>query len=173
MSTLISAIGWIHVAASSFSMLIGAIILFRTKGTMSHRRQGRWYFYAMIVTNVTALMIYRTDVFFFPHWLAVATLAIIAVGYWAITAKSIRSWLTVHLTCMIVSYYMLAGGAVNEAFLRIAALKPYGFDNETAMPHPTVGIAHSVVMLAFIILLMVCLRRQASTQKYGEDARRL
>ena len=158
MSALVSAIGWIHFAASSFSMLIGAIILFRTKGTVSHRRQGRWYVYAMLVTNVTALMIYRTSVFFFPHWLAIATLAVIAVGYWAVTAKSIRGWLPVHLTCMIVSYYMLAGGAVNEAFLHIAVLKLYGFPSGTQ--HPVVGVVHSVVMLAFIILLMVFLLRR-------------
>ena len=28
--------------------------------------------------------------------------------------RSIRRWLSVHMTCMVVSYYMLVGGAINE-----------------------------------------------------------
>ncbi len=111
----------------------------------------------MLVTNVTALGIYRTGVFFFPHWLAVVTLAVIAVGYWAVSMRSIRRWLLVHITCMTVSYYMLVGGAVNEAFLRIDVLQPY---YPQGMPSPVFGMVHSVVGVGFVVLLVALLRRQ-------------
>lgn len=111
----------------------------------------------MLVTNVTALGIYRDGVFFFPHWLAVVTLAVIAVGYWAVSARSIRRWLSVHITCMVVSYYMLVGGAINEVFLRIDVLQPY---YPEGMPSPVFRMVHSIAWLAFGILLVVLLRRR-------------
>ena len=154
---LVTVVAWVHVAASALSLCIGAVVLFRTKGTASHRRHGRLYVCAMLVTNVTALGIYRTGVFFFPHWLAVVTLAVIAVGYWAVSTRSIRRWLSVHITCMTVSYYMLVGGAVNEAFLRIDVLPPY---YPQGMPSPVFGMVHSVVGVGFVVLLVALLRRQ-------------
>ena len=154
---LIAIVSWIHIAASVLSLCIGAVVLFRAKGTGTHRRHGRWYMSAMLVTNVTALGIYRTGVVFFPHWLAVVTLAVIAVGYWAVSTRSIRRWLSVHMTCMVVSYYMLVGGAVNEAFLRIDVLQPY---YPEGMPSPVFRMMHSIVGLAFGILLVVLLRRR-------------
>ena len=154
---LIAIVSWIHIAASVLSLCIGAVVLFRAKGTATHRRYGRWYFSAMLVTNVTALLIYRAGVFFFPHWLAVVTLAVIAVGYWAVSTRSIRRWLSVHITCTVVSYYMLVGGAINEAFLRIDVLQPYFPEG---VPSPVFGMVHSIAQLAFGILLVVLLRRR-------------
>ena len=61
------------------------------------------------------------------------------------------------MTCMVVSYYMLVGGAVNEAFLRIDVLQPY---YPEGMPSPVFRMVHSIAWLAFGILLVVLLRRR-------------
>ena len=58
---------------------------------------------------------------------------------------------------MTVSYYMLVGGAVNEAFLRIDVLPPY---YPQGMPSPVFGMVHSVVGVGFVVLLVALLRRQ-------------
>ena len=57
-----------------------------------------------------------------------------------------RHWLSAHLGCMVLSYYLLIGGAMNEAFLRVTVLR-------VAVPNlnsPVVGVTHRIVMLGFI-----------------------
>ena len=167
-----SLVGWIHFTAASLSMLFGAVILFSAKGTASHLKQGRRYVCAMVVTNVTALMIYRNDSFFFPHWLAIATLVVVVTGYWVVSAKPILSRLPVHIACMVVSYYMLAGGAVNEAFLRIGSLKPYiePFPNPLGgTVHPVLGMVHSILILVFMIVLVVFVARRQKLLSRSSD----
>ena len=145
-----SPIGWVHVIASSVSLLVGALVLCGAKGTARHRKWGRWYFYAMLVTNLTALLIYQLGTFFFPHWLAIITLLTISIGYWAISTKAVQHWLPVHLTCMVVSYYMLWGGAVNEAFLHIASLRQLAEQTN----NQALGLAHFGVLLIFVVVLI-------------------
>lgn len=160
MTSLLSLIGLIHTAASLFSMIVGAVIIFGTKGTARHVQLGRRYFYAMLITNLTALTIYRGGVFFFPHWLAIVTLIALVLGYWVVRTKAIPSWLSVHISCMVSSYYMLAGGAVNEAFLRIEFLQPSLDPANGFFGNPVIGMVHGVVMLMFIVLLVVFLRQR-------------
>jgi hypothetical protein len=78
----------------------------------------------MLFTNLAALMIYQGGVFFSPHWLAIATPIALVLGYWAVRTKAIASWLSVHISCMVSSYYMLAGGAVNRLLLADRSHKP-------------------------------------------------
>ena len=60
-------------------------------------------------------------------------------------------WRYVHLIAMLLSAYNLFGGAVNEAFLRIAPLRAIAGDNLLASP--IVGMTHAVVMMAFMVLI--------------------
>ena len=147
----LSPISWVHVIASLVSLLLGGLLVGGRKGTASHRKRGKWYFYAMLVTNLTALLIYQFGSFFFPHWLAIITLVTVCIGYWAIATQAIRHWLAVHLTCMIVSYYMLWGATVNEAFLHIPSLRQLAEQAD----NPTLGLAHLGVMLVFVVILIV------------------
>ena len=151
MPDVLSPVGWVHVIASLVSLLLGGLLVCSQKGTASHRKRGKWYFYAMLVTNLTALLIYQFGSFFFPHWLAIITLVTVCIGYWAISTQAIRHWLAVHLTCMIVSYYMLWGATVNEAFLHIPSLRQLAEQAD----NPTLGLAHLGVMLVFVVILIV------------------
>jgi len=59
-------IGWAHLGASLLALAAGTLVLLRPKGTPVHKRRGRIYALSLLVTNVTALGIYRRGVFFFP-----------------------------------------------------------------------------------------------------------
>ena len=86
------------------------------KGSPRHRASGRMYACAYLALSLTSLGIYGQQRFWFPHWLALAGLAVLAVGYLAVRIKP-QGWRYVHLIAMLLSAYNLFGGAVNEAFL--------------------------------------------------------
>jgi hypothetical protein len=145
-----SFIGWIHTFASVAAMLAFVPVMLARKGSPRHRAWGRTYAIAYLVLCVTAFGVYSQQRFWFPHWLAVAGLAVLAVGYLAVRLKP-RGWRYVHLTAMLLSAYNLFGGAVNEAFLRIGALRAMA--GAEALNSPLVGMTHAVVMFVFLFLI--------------------
>jgi len=48
-------LGWVHLVASLAALAVGTLVLLRRKGTPVHKRRGRIYALALLVTNVTAL----------------------------------------------------------------------------------------------------------------------
>ena len=139
-----------HSVSASLSLIIGAMILFGVKGNLRHKNLGFWYFYLMLINNISALFIYNaTGKWFFPHSLAVATLSFLIPGYLISKVKKFRYWQGIHIFCMVISYYMLIGGAINEAFLHIKPLRPLILANS-----PVVGMVHFAAMLIFIALLI-------------------
>jgi uncharacterized membrane protein len=148
----LSALGWVHFLASLVAVAVGAAVLARPKGTAVHKARGRIYVTAMAATGVTALGIYRLGVFFFPHWLAVAALVITAAGLAAAHFKvPSAAWKHLHLTCMVASLYLLIGGAVNEAFLRVGFLRRLVPDLNSSL---AVGVTHLTVLLLFAALIV-------------------
>jgi uncharacterized membrane protein len=144
-------LGWVHFLASLAAMAAGAIVLMRPKGTALHKARGGIYVAAMVVTSLTALGIYRRGVFFFPHWLAVAALIITAAAIAAAHFKVPKAgWVHMHLTCMVTSYYLLVGGVVNEAFLRVNFLRRLVPDFNSSA---AVGMTQFAVMLLFAALI--------------------
>ena len=118
------------------------------------------YALALLVTSVTALGIYRRGIFFFPHWLAIAALIVTTVGVLAAHFKvPRRAWLHVHLTCLLTSLYLLVGGGVNEAFLRVDALHRLA----PTLNSQAVGLTHLTLQILFLTLIVylnaVVLRR--------------
>ncbi len=147
----LSWLGWIHAVACVGALATGALVLLGPKGTRRHRAGGLLYLIAMLVTNLTALGIYRNGVFFFPHWFAVAALTAIAVGFLCVRLRRPRAyWRNAHLTCMVASYYMLIGGGVNELFLRVHVFHAMAPD---VLNSPLVGMAHFANMSFFAILI--------------------
>jgi len=153
-------LGWVHLVASFAALAIGALVLLCPRGTPAHKRRGRVYAVALLVTNVTALGIYRRGIFFFPHWLAIAALIVTTVGVLAAHFKvPRRAWLHVHLTCLLTSLYLLVGGGVNEAFLRVDALHRLA----PTLNSQAVGLTHLTLQILFLTLIVylnaVVLRR--------------
>ena len=144
-------LGWVHLVASFAALAIGALVLLCPKGTPAHKRRGRVYAVALLVTNVTALGIYRRGIFFFLHWLAIAALIVTTVGVLAAHFKvPRRASLHVHLTCLLTSLYLLVGGGVNEAFLRVDALHRLA----PTLNSPMVGLTHLTVQILFLTLIV-------------------
>ena len=85
-----------------------------------------------------------------PHWFGIATLVVVATGFAFAHLKRPRSWMHLHLICMIASYYMLIGGGVNEVFLRVYALRQIVPD---VLNSPIVGMTHFGVVVLFALLI--------------------
>ena len=143
-------LGWVHFIASLIAVGVGAAILARPKGTPTHRLRGRIYAVAVLATSITALGIYRLGVFFFAHWFGIAALIVIALGIMAAHFKvPLKGWMQLHLTCMLLSYYILIGGGVNEVFLRVTFLRRLAPN----LNSPIIGATHFAVIASFAILV--------------------
>jgi hypothetical protein len=122
----------------------------RPKGTPVHKRWGRVYALALLVTSGTALGIYRRGIFFFPHWLGIAALVVTTAGVLAAHFKiPQKAWLHLHLTCLLTSLYILVGGGVNEMFLRVDVLRRLA----PTLNSPAVGLTHLGVIILFLALI--------------------
>jgi uncharacterized membrane protein len=138
-------VGWLHLGASLLALAAGTLVLLLPKGTPVHKRRGRIYLLALLVTSVTALAIYRRGIFFFPHWLAIAALIVTTAGVLAAHFKRPRrGWLHVHLTCLLTSLYLLVGGGVNEVALHRLA---------PTLNSPAVGLTHLALQIFFLALI--------------------
>src|ERR1700676_27408 len=120
----LSVLGWIHTLASVAALALGGLNLARREGTRLHRRIGQAYLCAILVVGVTSLAIYSQNRFFFPHWIAVATLVLTVLAYlFAYFRRPAALWLRGHIASTVLTYYLLVGGGVNELFLRVDVLR--------------------------------------------------
>jgi len=130
----------------------------------------------MLVLNLSAFAIYRFDiahfvpfsagarVFGFFHWLAVAALVFVLVGRFAASRQIGAFWAYVHPTAMMLSYYVLVGGAVNEAFARIDPLRDLARRSAGLAQRanaPIVGLVQTAVMAATLVLIVYFMVRVA------------
>jgi hypothetical protein len=130
----ISYLGWIHAFVYALAMITGTMQFVGRKGTPTHARTGNIYFLSMVIGNLAALFIFHgQDVIFrsgqppvlngkgfgFFHWLAVLTLALVLLGRLAASRQRQAFFAYAHPVCMILAYWLLLGGAVNEAFVRV------------------------------------------------------
>lgn len=135
----ISLIGWLHAAAYFVAMVSGALQFLGEKGTPKHRIRGEIYFYAMVIANFLVVFIYKMDmiprpgqgpyfgpVFGVVHWLAMFTLALVVAGRFAASRQHRAFFAYFHPICMIVTYWFLLGGGINEAFIHIDWVREAG-----------------------------------------------
>lgn len=144
MEILKTIISFLHTIAASLSLIFGLIVLFGVKGSLNHKKFGLWYFYAMLINNITALFIFNAfGRWFFPHYLAIACLVFIIPGIISVKVQH-KYWLKIHIICMVLSFYLLVGGAINETFLQVSSLRPFLLNHD-----PIVGILHLIAQLFF------------------------
>jgi len=129
----ITLFGWTHTFLCAVALITGAVQLARRKGTPAHALCGNVYFLSMVIANVMALFIFHGDLlirsgqpgmrvgqgFGVAHWLAVITLVALLLGRLAASRQGVAFFAYAHPICMIVTYWMLVGGAINEAFVRV------------------------------------------------------
>ena len=144
-------LGWVHSLACLIALATGAYVFATPKGTRQHRQVGQVFVASQVILNLTALGIYQLGIFFFPHVLAIVTLVVLAIGWAAARTHWPRPlWKHIHLSSMILSYYLLIGGGVNEVFLRIDAMR----ELVSREGGQIIGLTHSVTLLVFLILLL-------------------
>ena len=95
-------LGWLHSLACLLALALGPVILATRKGGVRHRRLGQVYLGAQAALNLSALGIYRLGVFFFPHVLAVVTLA--ETGRLPVDNPSTHLELTMIHEAMVLEY---------------------------------------------------------------------
>jgi uncharacterized membrane protein len=128
----ISLLGWIHTFFYVMAMIAGAMQMARRKGTPSHTCRGNVYFLSMLIANVTALFIFQEDAIFrsgkppvigpgfgFFHWLSVIALALVLLGRVAASRQRHAFFAYAHPISMILSYWLILGALINEAFTRV------------------------------------------------------
>ncbi|MFM9861992.1 MAG: DUF2306 domain-containing protein [Micropepsaceae bacterium] len=161
-------IGWVHGFACLIALAAGAWNLAARKGTPSHRAAGIAYMLSMIVANLTVFAIYKFDIASFEpfkagpntfgifHWLAVVTLVFLAIGWYAGARQHNAFWAFVHPAMMVLTYYLLLAGGINEAFLRVEVLRDLaaaGGTDQYGQPR-LIGTTHAWWM-AFVLLQLV------------------
>lgn len=177
--------GWMHSLTCLIALAAGAVLLVAEKGTLQHRTLGRFYFWSMIIVNLSAFGIYRFDVAQFRplvagphifglfHWFAVVGLVLVLIGRYAASRQDKVFWAYTHPIAMILSYYDLIGGGVNEVFARIDIFRVLAFPPGTH-PHfgssPVIGLVQIGAIALTILLLIyfsvrVAYHRGASTRE--------
>ena len=165
MELIKTILSWTHTISASLSLVFGIIVLLGVKGSLKHMKIGIWYFYAMLVNNITALFILNAfGKWFFPHYLAIACLIFVIPGIISIKLKH-KYFLKVHIICMVLSFYLLIGGSINETFLHIPNLRPYIINN-----NPIVGIIHMFAMLFFIGVLVYYLSKYRKSKSLNPNS---
>lgn len=167
--TGVSIFGWLHTLGATLAILIGALVIFGVKGTQRHRYFGRVYVYTMLATNILSFGVYHFDIASFVplragagvfglfHWESVFTLFFLLLGWFAATRQHRAVFAYLHPVSMLVTYYMLIGGLVNELLVRVAFIRDFAMANAHGARNPAqtplAGMIQGTVMLIFIAML--------------------
>jgi uncharacterized membrane protein len=154
----LSTLGAAHFAAALVALALGALVLLERKGTPSHRAIGAGYVTAMLMTNLTALAIFRLTGRFGPfHALPLLSLATVAWGLRAVLRRR-QGWLLTHYHCMAWSYVGLLAAAAAEIAVRVPMIAASVNSAGRAM---ALGLAIAVLFLALGAVLVPRLQRRA------------
>jgi len=120
------ATGQVHLASAIVALAAGAWIVWRPKGTATHRRVGWLYAASMLTLNVTALMIYRLTGTFGPfHIAALVSLVTLIAGIIPAWRRRPANWLDRHYFWMAYSYLGLLAATVAETATRVPAVQSF------------------------------------------------
>ena len=164
-------LGWVHVIPTIVALIAGAWNLSLPKGTALHRKVGLAYVWSMIAASVSSFAVYRFDiahfapfqagpnVFGFFHWLAVAALVLVLAGWYAARHQNRGAfWAYLHPTAMLLSYYDLIGGGINEVFSRVNVLRAFAAaaarPGTPAFRSPLIGEVQTAAMAATLLLIV-------------------
>ena len=120
-------VGQLHLATALMALTAGGGMLWRPKGTASHRRIGWLYVASMLTMNGTALLIYRLTGRFGPfHIAALVSLAMLLAGIIPVLwRRPAEGWLERHYFFMSHSYLGLAAAAIAETATRVLGAHAY------------------------------------------------
>lgn len=113
--------GTVHVALAITSLVLGALVFFQKKGGRRHRLLGYLYAGALLLVNVSALLVY--DELSGPgpfHVLAVVSLVTLSAGFVpALLRRPEGAWLGLHAYFMSWSYVGLVAAGVAQVATKL------------------------------------------------------
>lgn len=98
------ALGFGHTVIACTAIVLGTVVLFKPKGSKMHRRIGYAYVWSMVLTNLSAFLIYNTGRPSFFHLCALISLLTLTAGVIAAVRKR-KGWLVRH-------YYFMSWSVV-------------------------------------------------------------
>src|SRR3954466_16219503 len=101
----------LHAALALFCLLLGAAVLLRPKGTVSHKLLGRIWVAAMVGVAVSSFWIFEIRRGAGPSWihlLSIWTLISLALAVWFIRRGNVRA----HKAFMVGTFLGLAGAGL-------------------------------------------------------------
>jgi uncharacterized membrane protein len=147
----LTTMGWFHLAFAAFGLVAGAVQFTRRKGDRVHRALGYAYVYGMVISNATALMMYRfTGTFNAFHAGAIVNfVCLIAAMIPVLRTPRAPDWMTQHYRWMSSSYIGLAAAAATEFSVRVLPLGSRG----------AVWLTAGVAVLVVSVIGSVLIRR--------------
>ncbi|MCA1629930.1 MAG: DUF2306 domain-containing protein [Acidobacteria bacterium] len=149
-----SIIGAAHTLFGLLALGAGGAVLFRRKGTSSHRRLGRVYVLSMVGLLSSSFLIYRLFGRFGPfHVLSVIAFISLAAGFLpAWTRRPRQSWVQRHYQSMSYSYAGLVAATAAEIAVRLPGAR-FAFST---------FLASAVVIVIATLIIQVRRRRTIS-----------
>ena len=160
--TRMSIIGVAHIVFGLLALSAGGAVLFRRKGTPSHRRLGWVYVLSMVGLLSSSFLIYRLFGRFGPfHILSVIAFISLAAGLLpAWTRRPQRTWVQRHYRSMSYSYAGLVAATAAEVAVRLPGAR---FALSTFL-------ASVVVIIIATVIIQV--RQQRTTSPFIDANRR-
>lgn len=117
-------LGTVHIAFAIAALAIGAVMFLQTKGGRRHRAFGYLYSGALLLVNLSSLLVYRDSAGPGPfHILALVSLATLSAGLVpAILRKPRKGWINRHAYFMSWSYVGLVAAGVGQMATKISDL---------------------------------------------------
>ena len=165
-----SPLGLIHTLAASSALIVGAIVFFRPKAGILHRRLGYAYTLAMIITIFTAFMIYRlTGKANILHLAALVSGLTLGNGLWHVfQRRNDGKWFEKHFKAMSSSYLGLLAAFFAETATRIGM--PYLQEKGMASFGWFWSIIGIVSFLIIFVGMKVLKAKQPRLEKYRPKA---
>jgi uncharacterized membrane protein len=148
----------IHAVAAMASFFLGAVVLWRRKGTRLHRLLGRLWVGLMLVVATSALFIHETPLIgpFGPiHILVIVTYVGIGQGLWFVLVRRNMVAHRIAMQSVYVGALLLAGAF---AFLPGRRMHAMVFGSEAGWP-PSLMVIGAALVAAALIWRQPALRR--------------
>ena len=121
----LDGLGFVHTLLGLAALLAGCAVVIGPKGTRIHRSIGRGYVAAMLMLNVTALLIYDLYGRFGPfHVAALVSLATVLAGIVPMLRRRPHAtWMELHATFMSWSYVGLIAAFIAEIATHVPGVR--------------------------------------------------
>lgn len=124
-------LGASHVFLACLSLITGAIVLYKTKGTMQHKIYGYIYVISMILMNATAIPLTTLFGGFGPFhlFILVSLPTVLAAIYFPVFGRHKSNWIAQHFEFMSWSYIGLIAAFLAEVVMRIPIILAFESNN--------------------------------------------